>query len=564
MAQPRGEYKDRESLQHQHALIPFAENWMVLVTDEYHQPNPSTTATHILIRTLRMDRLSLDPASLHTASLHSRLTEVLIAHFPDFVSWFSGVLQDHRLQEVASGYSRGSQDSTLQSNEIPGTIPAESVRPPSILPDERSSLGTVPRDRSKIVHFQEPADDLSVRHDKNSNSVETPAKGVLKNGLGDTPPGQRVATSHPHRGDGVPAADTAIDSIEERANPDSGSVSSNTHLAEATAFPVFDHLDRYSDVSSLSDASNDGRPDVENRALSENPHAYSSAEEDKAMRRGQTLTGEAPLQFNGVHEQPNDAESYISTRSHQPGRLSPIDEVCSVGNYDSDRDDASHLNVNDVDSAAGRPKTPERLLRNTRSFRNLGGRGRRFSSEQLDGANTLPTEQAEVPAAGSTQHQSETSLQVNDTVGRNLSLNGSDVFNQIHDSISDIGERLSCLESAFRSLISTIESFLSTGSSRLRDRDGDALDEGLNETLRGFQLPVDPQLPLSGDAQNNQPEVVTDGKRGDAPLTSGFSERPGSPVLSLASAAPAEGTPPAKVRKGGRREYPIRKDPNGS
>jgi hypothetical protein len=39
---------------------------------------------------------------------------------------------------------------------------------------------------------------------------------------------------------------------------------------------------------------------------------------------------------------------------------------------------------------------------------------------------------------------------------------------------------------------------------------------------------------------------------GDAPLASGFHERPGSPVLSIVSAAPAEGTPPAEVRKGGR------------
>jgi hypothetical protein len=344
----------------------------------------------------------------------SVLTEVVVStHLSGFISWLSAVIQDPRLRSASSGYSFDPETSTLRSNKIPDTVPPESVLTASTVPDDQSSAGTSPQYGTKSVHFQEPADDLSVPHDKNSNSVETPAKGVLKNGLGDTPPGQRVATSHPHRGDGVPAAERAIDSIERRADPDSGSVASEIHLAGATGLPVFDHLDRYSDVSSLSDASNDGRHDVDKRALSENPYAYSSAEEDKAMRRGQTLTGEAPLQFNGVHEQPNDAESYVSNRSlHQPGHLSPIveDDLVSIESYDSDLDDASNLHVN---QRAGDVPESRGSLRRLRSRRSLGGlrnyqdRTRRFGRAQPNILNAHSTGEADVLESPAGQHQPE-------------------------------------------------------------------------------------------------------------------------------------------------------------
>lgn len=276
------------------------------------------------------------------------------------------------------------------------------------------------------------------------------------------------------------------------------------------------------------------------------------------------MTGEAPLQFNGVHEQPNDAESYVSNRSlHQPGHLSPIQED-DVDSLHSDLDHGSNRTVDQIDNAAEVSSVSRRPLRRKDSLgllgdlRNYRKDRKRFSSAQLVDPNGQPTRETNIPAAPADQRQTDNPLESNDLVARDHSANGSDLFSQLRDSIRDMSDRISRLESIVATMASKIDSFLSTRSSRPEDRIADAPDGYLNEPSPRFQLPTDPR---PDNAQNNQPEVVIDAARRDAPLAPGFYERPGSPVLSPASAAPAEGTPPSEVRKGGRREYPIRKDP---
>lgn len=510
-----------------------------------------------------MDSLPPDDISVLTGVVTSRLPSLV----GSLVSWLSELLQDPRLQGVPSGYSFDPETSTLHSKKIPDTVPTESVLPASTVPDDQSSAGTAPRHESKSVHFVDSAVP-SVQDGNLPLNDSASDTGILKNGVGDAHPGQGVATKLLPQDDGVPAAGNGLNTTERRADPDSGSVASEIPLAEATAFPVFDHLDRYSDVSSLSDASDDGSLDVENRALSENPHAYSSAEEDKAMRRGQTLTGEAPLQFNGLQEQPDDAESYVSNRSlHQPGHLSPIEED-DVDSLNSDLDHRSNRAVDQIDNPAEASSVSRRSLRRMRSKSSLGDlenyRKDRNRFIRVD-PNGLPTHEGYIPAGPPDQRQTEIPLEPNDPVARDHSVNGTDVLSQLRETYSDFSNRISQLQSAIsqlESIVATMTSIfdglLSTGSSRPEDRTADAVDQGLKETSLSS---ADRQVLVPGEVQDNRSAVANGAVNGDVPLASGFYGRPGSPVLSLASAAPAKGTPPAVVRKGGQTEYRIRKDP---